>query len=341
MARAHGLRPFDRAAVARVIEHASRACGNAERLSVEMGPLLEVLAEASYWAGERGTRRRRRRTTCRRRWMPGCSASNRLPVRIREEMLRGRLLVATEGERVGQVNGLSVAELGGVLFGIPVRITARVHAGGGNVVDIEREAQLGGRLHCERRADPLRLPGRALRVQPAADAVRLARVRADVRHRRGRQRVVGGALRAAVGARGRSGLQRDRVTGSVNQHGDVQAIGAVNEKIEGYFDLCALRGLTGAQGVIIPAANVAQLMLRHDVVDAVAEGKFSIYAVSTVDEGLEVLTRACLPARAMRWAVSGGSLNARIEERLLAYAERMRSFAAPHPPRTRRRGPQR
>ena len=340
MARDHGLRPFDRAAVARVIEHASRACGSAERLSVEMGPLLEVLAEASYWAGvhdhavataddvQQALDARLQRV-------------DRLPLRVREEMLRGRLLVATDGRRTGQVNGLSVAELGGVLFGIPVRITARVHAGDGSVIDIEREAQLGGRLHAK---GVLILSG-YLAAHYASN--RPLTLSASLVFEQTYGTVEGDSassaeLYALLSALADTPLSNAiAVTGSVNQHGDVQAIGAVNEKIEGFFDLCALRGLTGSQGVIIPSTNVSQLMLRQDVIDAVASGTFSIHAVRTIDEGLEILTGVPSGARDAMGRFPAGSINARIEDRLIAYTERMRALAAPQAPRTRRRGPQR
>ena len=340
MVREHGLRPFDRPAVARVIEHASRACGSAERLSVEMGPLLEVLTETSYWAGARD-HAVATADDVQQALDAKLQRVNRLPVRIREEMLRGRLLVATDGQRVGQVNGLSVAELGGVLFGIPVRITARVHAGDGNIVDIEREAQLGGRLHAK---GVLILSG-YLAAHYASN--RPLTLSASLVFEQTYGTVEGDSASAAelyalLSALADAPLSNAiAVTGSVNQHGDVQAIGAVNEKIEGYFDLCALRGLTGSQGVVIPAANVAQLMLRHDVVAAVAQGKFSIHAVRTIDDGLAILTGATAGVRDAVGRFPAGSLNARIEERLIAYAERMRPVALPLPSRTRRRGPQR
>ena len=337
MARANGLRPFDRAAVARVIEHASRVCGSAERLSVEMSPLLEVLQEVSYWAGvhehavataddvQRALDARRQRV-------------DRLPVRLREEMLRGRLLVATEGRRVGQVNGLSVADLGGVFFGIPVRITARVRLGGGSVVDIEREAQLGGPIHSK---GVLILAGYLAAHYAPNNPMSL---HASLVFEQTYGTVEGDSassaeLYALLSALADVPVSNSiAITGSVNQHGDVQAIGAVNEKIEGYFDLCRLRGLTGEQGVIIPAANAPQLMLRQDIVDAAAAGRFSIHAVRTVDEGLEVLTGMPSGARDALGRFPAGTLNARVEARFVDFAERARVFGAQPERRTRRRG---
>jgi predicted ATP-dependent protease len=263
---------------------------------------------------------------------------DRLPVRLREEMLRGRLLVATEGRRVGQVNGLSVADLGGVFFGIPVRITARVRLGGGSVVDIEREAQLGGPIHSK---GVLILAGYLAAHYAPNNPMSL---HASLVFEQTYGTVEGDSassaeLYALLSALADVPVSNSiAITGSVNQHGDVQAIGAVNEKIEGYFDLCRLRGLTGEQGVIIPAANAPQLMLRQDIVDAAAAGRFSIHAVRTVDEGLEVLTGMPSGARDALGRFPAGTLNARVEARLVDFAERARVFGAQPERRTRRRG---
>ncbi len=225
-------------------------------------------------------------------------------------MLRGRLLVATDGERIGQVNGLSVADLGGVLFGMPVRITARVRLGGGGLVDIERESQLGGRIHSK---GVLILAG-YLAAHYAPD--RPLSLSATLVFEQTYGTVEGDSassaeLYALLSALADVPLSNSiAITGSVNQHGDVQAIGAVNEKIEGFFDLCKLRGLTGRQGVIIPSANVTQLMLRDDVVEAVAAGQFSVYAVQTVDEGLEILTGVAAGTRDALGRFPAGTLNA-------------------------------
>jgi len=325
MTRGHSLRPLDRAAVARVIEHASRASGSAERLSVEMGTLLEVLEEADYWAGQSD-----RAVTTALDVQAALDArlnrADRLPVRIRDEMLRGRLLVATGGERVGQVNGLSVADLGGVLFGIPVRITARVRLGGGYVVDIERESELGGPLHSK---GVMILAGYLAAHYAPRRPLALA---ATLVFEQSYGMVEGDSASSAELYALLSALadvpvnNAIAITGSVNQLGDVQAIGGVNEKIEGYFDLCKLRGLTGDQGVVIPSSNAAQLMLRRDVVEAVEAGRFSIYAVETVDRGLEILTGMTSGTRDRLGRFPAGTLNARIEERLADFAERARAF---------------
>lgn len=328
MVRQKRLRPFDRTAVGRVIEHAARFCGDAERLSVEMSPLLTVLEEANYWAGAHD-RAIVEAADVQQAIDAQLRRADRLPGRIRDEMLRGRLLVATEGERVGQVNGLSVAELGGFRIGIPVRITARVRLGSGSLMDIERESQLGGRIHSK---GVMILAGYLAAHYAPSKPLSLA---ATLVFEQTYGTVEGDSassaeLYALLSALADAPIRQSiAVTGSVNQHGDVQAIGAVNEKIEGFFDLCNERGLTGAQGVIIPFANVSQLMLRSDVIEAVAAGRFSVHAMKTVDEGFEILTGAKSGKRDALGRFPSATLNARVEERLAGFAERARTFAFP------------
>ena len=332
------LLPFDRAAVGRVIEHASRLAGDGERMSIGMNPLRTLLGESSYWAGA-GGRGVVAALDVQRAIDARLRRADRLPSRVRDEMLRGRLLIATDGERAGQVNGLSVADLAGVRIGIPVRITARVRLGGGSVVDIERESQLGGPIHSKgvlilggylaahyAPRLPLSLAATLVFEQSyggvEGDSASLAELVA--------------LLSALADAPVRQSLA---VTGSVNQHGDVQAIGAVNEKIEGFFDLCKARGLDGTQAVVIPSANAGQLMLRADVVEAVAAGRFAVHAVCGVDEALAILTGCVAGDRDTFGAFPRESINARVEQRLADFAERTRTFAAPKRlARRRRRG---
>jgi lon-related putative ATP-dependent protease len=335
MAHKNGLRPFERTAVARVIEQASRTAGSAERLSVEMSQLLQLLVESNYWAGARN-HLAVTSDDVQHALDARLHRLDRVPVHVRDEMLHGRLLVATEGDRVGQVNGLSVAELGGELFGIPVRITARVRLGSGSLVDIERESQLGGRIHSK---GVLILAGYLAAHYAPKKPLSLS---ATLVFEQTYGTIEGDSassaeLYALLSALADVPLSNSiAITGSVNQHGDVQAVGAVNEKIEGYFDLCKQRGLTGDQGVIVPSANVSQLMLRDDVIEAVAAGRFSVYAVQTIDQGLEILAAMASGTRNELGRFAAGTLNARIEERLDEFAERARAFATP-----RERRPQR
>jgi predicted ATP-dependent protease len=237
--------------------------------------------------------------------------------RLQEDVLRGGRLIDTAGRRTGQVNGLAVLRLGDFEFGTANRITARVRLGSGRVVDIERESELGGPIHSKGVLILSGfLAGRYAANKPLSLSASLVLEQnyGGVEGDSASSAELYALLSALADAPVRQSLA---VTGSVNQHGDVQAIGGVNEKVEGFFDLCHARGLDGEQGVIVPRSNVKNLMLRDDVVDAVARGRFAIYAVGHVDEGIALLTG--MPAEA---------LNARVEERLSDFAERARSFAA-------------
>jgi len=348
--RREKLRPLERAAVARVIEHAARGAGDAERLSVSLGGIMDLLREADYWAGAAG-RAITGEADVRRAIAQRERAADRVSERLKAEVLRGTLLIDTSGERVGQINGLAVTELGGVAFGMPHRITARVRLGSGHVVDIERETEMGGPIHSKGVLILSGfLAGRYVTRKPLAFAASLvfeqsyAGVEGDS--------ASSAELYALVSAL--SGLplsQSLAVTGSVNQHGDVQAIGGVNEKIEGFFALCRERGLTGkqgavgsthgvlgsTQGVLIPASNVKHLMLRDEVVEAVAAGQFHIYPIETIDQGIELLTGVPAGERGPDDRYPPGSVNASVEERLLDYAERamLAGRTAPREPRGR------
>jgi len=253
----------------------------------------------------------------------------RVRERLREAQLRAIALIDTSGEKVGQVNGLSVMELAGESFGSPTRITARVRPGTGKLIDIEREVALGGPIHAK---GVLILSG-LLAGRYALD-VPLS-LSASLVFEQSYGGVEGDSascaeLYALLSALAELPLRQDlAVTGSLNQHGDVQAIGGVNEKIEGFFDLCAARGLSGEQGVIIPAANVQHLMLRADVVAACAAGRFAVHAVKHVDEGIALLAGVVAGERGADGSFAGGSVNARVEDRLRAFA-RVRKEAAAH-----------
>ena len=289
IAKQEELLPFDGRAIGRVIEQCARWSGHAQKLSTHVARLADLLREADYWAREAG-REVVAADDVDRAIERGLHRLALLSERIAEEIGLGTILIDTEGDRVGVVNGLSVFPFGNVLFGRPARITASVSPGAGEVVDIEREAKLGGPLHSKgmlilsgfiagRYAVefPLSLSARVVFEQSYGGIEGDSASSAELY-----------ALLSAI-----SGVpirQSFAVTGSVNQLGEVQPIGAVNEKIEAFFDICNQRGLTGKQGVLIPRGNVQHLMLRRDVVDAVRGGHFHIHAVATIDEGLEVLT---------------------------------------------------
>jgi predicted ATP-dependent protease len=327
LARRDKLRPLDGGAVARVIEHAARVAGAAGKLSTQLEGLSDLLREADYWAGAAG-----RAVVAAADVQHAISAqetrAGRVRDRLHEAILEGTLLVDTRGARVGQANGLAVTELGGRAFGTPHRITARVRLGGGKVLDIERESELGGPIHSK---GVLILSGFLASRYAARRPLALS---ASLVFEQTYGGVEGDSASLAelctlLSAIAEAPLSQSlAVTGSVNQHGDVQAIGGVNEKIEGFFDVCRARGLSGEQGVIIPAANIRHLMLREDVVRAAADGLFSVYAVGSVDEAAALLTGLPAGERDALGAFPAGSFNFRVEQRLADFAQHARAEAA-------------
>ncbi len=289
LVRRDKLQPFDKNAVGMVIRQASHISGDAEKISVQMRGLTDLLREADYWAGEKG-----RDVVTDQDVQQAIDArifrADRMRSRLREEIEKERLLIDTEGEKTGQVNGLSVYKSGELIFGNPNRITARVRVGPSKVVDIEREAKLGGDIHSKGVLIMSGfIAGRYLPQQPLSMLSSLvfeqsyAEVEGDSASSAELYALLSALARVPV-------RQWIAVTGSVNQYGQVQAVGGVNQKIEGFFDVCKKHGLTGKQGVLIPEANKRQLILRNDVFEMTEQGKFHIYAVKHVDEGIEVLT---------------------------------------------------
>ena len=287
--RREHLRAFDRDAVARVIERAARLVEDADRLSTSMRAIFELLQEADQLAADAG------KEVVGAAEVQGAidaqiRRSDRIYRRMQEEIGRRTIRIETDGEVTGQINGLSVISLGAVMFGNPTRITAQVRMGRGEVVDIEREVQLGGPLHSK---GVLILSG-FLGGRFGAD--RPLSLHASLVFEQSYGGVDGDSASAAELFALLSALsevpirQSFAVTGSVDQHGMIQAIGGVNEKIEGFFDICKAAGLTGKQGCIIPASNVKHLMLREDVVAAAEEGRFRVIPMETIDQGFELLT---------------------------------------------------
>jgi len=313
--RAKQLHPLDRQAVARVIEHGARQVGDAEKLSTHMLSLVGLLQEADYWA-----RQDERQVISREHVQQAIDQQihrhDRLRQRIYEEIRRGTILIDTEGQQVGQVNGLSVLSLGNFAFAQSSRITATARLGDGDVVDIEREVKLGGAIH-----------SKGVLILSAFLASRYASERplslsASLVFEQSYGMVDGdsasvGELCALLSVLANVPVRQSlAITGSVNQHGQVQAIGGVNEKIEGFYDICAGNGLSGDQGVIIPASNTKHLMLRSDVVEAVAAGRFQVYAVESVDQAVELLTGVPAGVADASGHFPQGSLNQRVARRL-------------------------
>jgi len=321
LARRENLLPFDRSGVARILEHASRRAEDAERLSIRMRPIADLAQEADYRARAAGASAIRDEHV-RDAEQAAIRRLDRVREKSMEATIREILLVDTEGRKVGQINGLTVISLGNFSFGRPARITARVRLGTGKLLDIERESELGGRLHSK---GVMILSG-LLNARYAPDwPVALA---ATLVFEQSYGGVDGDSastaeLCALLSAITQIPLRQDlAITGAINQFGQVQAIGGVNEKIEGFFDLCKQRGLTGTQGVLIPTANVQHLMLREEVVDACRAGTFNIYSIDHVDQAMELLTGQPAGERGDGGLFPEGSINRAVEERLIAYAQR-------------------
>ncbi len=327
MVKQEKLRPLNRAAMARVMEHSARLAEDAEKLSINLRAICDLTREADFFAGKAGAE-----VTDAAHVQQAIDAQIRRADRLRERsyeaIQRGIVLLDTEGAAVGQVNGLSVLQLGHFAFGRPSRITARVRLGAGKVIDIEREVELGGPIHSK----GVLILSSYLASHFASD--KPLSLAASLVFEQSYGGVEGDSassaeLYALLSALSEVPLKQNlAVTGSVNQNGHVQAIGGVNEKIEGFFDICKERGLTGDQGVLIPASNVMHLMLRQEVIDAVAAGKFHIYPVETIAQGIELLTGRPAGERGADGHFPEDSVNRLVEDRLTAFAEARRRFAA-------------
>ncbi|MFW5927003.1 MAG: Lon protease family protein, partial [Wenzhouxiangella sp.] len=320
MARRAELRPLDRGGVARVIEHASRLADDQQKLTAHDRDLRDLLMEADHWAGQAGadhvSAEHVEQAVSER-----IQRANRIHQRSLEAIRRGTVLIATEGERVAQVNGLSVFKLGAFAFGQPSRITATARPGKGQVVDIEREAKLGGPIHSK----GVMILSRFLAHRYAAESE--LSLSASLAFEQSYGGVEGDSasvaeLCALLSAIARVPLRQSlAVTGSVNQHGEVQAVGGVNQKIEGFFDVCREAGGLDGHGVLLPASNVEHLMLRHDVREAVEKGDFRIYPITTIDDALALLTgREPGPSDA-EGRFPEDSLNRLVADRLDRFAE--------------------
>jgi lon-related putative ATP-dependent protease len=322
----HSLKPVDASGVARLIDEGARMADDREKLSIEIGRLADIVREADYWSGE-ANRKVTTKPDVERAIEEQVRRADRLRERAQEVVNRGVVLVDTEGASVGQINGLAVMQLGSLAFGRPNRITARVRLGSGRVTDIEREAKLGGPLHSKGVMILWGfLAGRYALDVPLAMAATLVFEQSygGVDGDSASSAELYALLSALSGVPIKQSLA---VTGSVNQLGEVQAIGGVNEKIEGFFDICRARGLTEEQGVLIPKSNVQHLMLREDVVEAVRNGQFAVYPVVTIDEGIEILTGVKAGERNADGRFPAGTINRLVEDKLRSFAERGRSFA--------------
>jgi predicted ATP-dependent protease len=323
----HELLPFSAAAIARVIEESARLAEDAEKLSAQLRGIADLLCEADYWGRQHGCSvvgiEHVDRAVAER-----VRRLDRIRGEMHEAVERDIVHVETDGLHIAQVNGLSVLQLGEFAFGQPSRITATVRLGDGRVVDIEREVELGGAIHSK---GVLILAsflgarfGREMPLSLAASLVfeqSYAGVEGDS--------ASVAELVALLSAIARVPVRQDlAVTGSVDQHGRVQAIGAVNQKIEGFFDVCRARGLTGNQGVLIPADNVQHLMLRDDVVQAIARGEFHVYALRTINEAVTLLCGRSAGEADAEGRFPDGSVNGLVADALREFARQRRAFGS-------------
>ncbi|MFW5867302.1 MAG: Lon protease family protein, partial [Armatimonadota bacterium] len=320
-----GLPHFAPDAVARVAEEGARLAGDREKLTVRFIDVADLVRESAYWCrkndGEVVSAEHVRKAVEDAIWR-----SNRVEQRLLELIEQGTLMVDVEGEHIGQVNGIAVLPLGDYAFGKPTRITARSFLGKPGVINIDREVEMAGPIHNKA---TLILGGylgeKFAQYQPlsATATVAFEQVYDEIEG----DSASAAELYALISTIGEVPLRQDlAVTGSVNQHGEIQAIGGVNEKIEGFFRTCKLTGLTGDQGVVIPRANVRNLMLHPEVIDAVEAGDFHVYAVSTVDEAVELLTGVPMGEPDDEGEFPEDTVGAAVQERLRELARRHRKF---------------
>ena len=326
--REEGLKHFSPGGVAKVVDHGARLVEHQEKLATKFGDIVDLIRQSSYWAGKNGHELVDAQDV-KQALDEKVYRANQIQQLLEEMIAEGTLLVDTGGTRTGQVNGLAVLSLGDYAFGKPSRITAVIHVGNAGVMNIDREVKMGGRIHNK---GALILAG-YLGGKYATD-VPLA-LSASITFEQVYEEIEGDSassveLYALLSALSGYPLRQDlAVTGSVNQHGQVQAIGGVNEKIEGFFDVCRLTGLTGSQGVMIPHSNARHLMLREDVVDAAREGKFHIYPVSTIDEGIALLTGKPAGERGADGRYPDDSVNGAVQRRLRELTQKEKGFMQP------------
>ncbi len=325
MAKKHLTKPFSNEAVARVIEMSSREASDSERLNTRFQDLNELIIESNYWA-EKADREIVTDKDVQSAIDARIQRADRLREKQQEAILRNINLISTEGEVVGQINGLSVYSLGRFMFGRPTRITAQTSLGKGQVIDIEREVEMGGPIHSK---GVMILSG-FLKGRYAQD-VPLS-LSASLVFEQSYGGVDGDSassaeLFALISSIAQVPLKQNlAITGSVNQHGQIQAIGGVNQKIEGFYDICRKRGLSGDQGVLIPAANIKHLMLRQDVIKSVEVGEFHIYPISHIDEGIQILTGMPAGEKLDDGSFTDGTINAMVKQRLEQMANKLSNF---------------
>ncbi len=328
--RDEGLLHFDRFAAAEIVEYGAWLVDDGAKLSARFSDIADIVREASYWARYAG-RNVVSADDVKRAVDEKCRRSSLVQQQLQDLIAEGTILIDVTGEAIGQVNGLAIIDLGDIRFGKPSRITAKTFLGKSGVTDIERESKMSGKIY-DKGVLILSgfMGGRYAQKQPLS-------LSASLCFEQSYEGVDGDSASSAelyALLSSLSGLpinQGIAATGSVDQNGRIQPIGGVNQKIEGFYDLCKARGLTGRQGAMIPAQNARNLMLRKDLVEAVAAGLFHIYAVSTIDEGMEILTGIPAGERTGGGSFPEGTVNYRVEDRLKEFLKNMREYAGEEP----------
>jgi len=322
----YNFKPFDQGAVALVIEDCSRKIEDAEKISLHKGNLIDLLREADYWSNNSNNQLVKREHV-QRAIDTRIRRLDQLRERIHEQVLRGTYLLETDGSKIAQINALSVIQLGDYSFGRPSRITATARLGAGKVIDIEREVDLGGSIHSKGVLIlSSYLANRYVHDQPLS-------LSASLVFEQSYGMVEGDSASVAelcvlLSALSKLPIEQSfAVTGSVNQLGQVQAIGGVNEKIEGFFDICMARNLTGKQAVIIPESNIKHLMLRQDIVEAVEKKQFNVYAVETVDQVMELLTGKTAGKASNKGTFPKNSINGLVQSQLIEMNRKRKKFS--------------
>jgi len=328
--REEGLKHFDPSGVAKVVEHGSRLIDHQHKLITRFGDIVDLVRQASFWAEKNG-HALVSGDDVKKAIDEHIYRSNQIEQLLNDAIAEGVIMIDVEGAKAGQINGLAVMSLGDYMFGKPSRITATIHVGDKGVVNIDREVKMGGRIH-NKGAMILAsyLGGKYANDMPLALSAHLTfeQVYEEIEGDSASSTELYALLSGLSGFPIRQDLA---VTGSVNQYGQVQAIGGANQKIEGYFDICRITtGLTGKQGVLIPQSNVRHLMLREDVVQAIREGKFHIYPIATIDEGISLLTGKPAGELQSNGYYPAGTVNAAVHARLKDLAQKVKGFL--HPP---------
>jgi len=325
LCRKEGLKHLDPTGIAAVVEYSSRLAADQRKLSTQFANIADIIREASFYAEEEEARYVSREYV-NKALEERVYRSNLIQDRIEEMIARNILLIDTEGEKAGQVNGLAVLSLGDYGFGKPNRVTASTGLGRDGIIDIEREAEMGGPIHTKGvQILSGYLNGRYAQDKPLSLNARLVfeQSYSGVEGDSASSTELYAILSALSGKPIRQFLA---VTGSVNQKGEVQAIGGVNEKVEGFYEVCKSKGLNGEQGVVIPASNLENLMLKEEVVQAIRDGRFHIYPVATIDEGIEVLTGVKAGERRPDGTYEEGTINQLVQKRLMEMADRMKEY---------------